>query len=84
MHAPFHDPRVVAVFEHESWESLNRPVQKRPLREAFPEIAHLPRHSNLQLGDSGIAETIGRAALRLDAHARSPVKVYNALARGAL
>lgn len=44
------------LFRGRTWEELNQPRQKMPIREAFPPVAELPPHTNLQLGDSGIAE----------------------------
>lgn len=71
-----------------SWRDVNRPREKEPVRRAFAaefaKLPKLPRHTNLQLGDSGIAEHFERllgTGLNRRGY-RSVVGVYNALARG--
>jgi hypothetical protein len=49
--------------------------EKQLFREAF-QVPHLPRHSNLQLGDSGIAKRFGGLTPE---GAKSPIKLYNRL-----
>ncbi len=71
-----------------SWRDVNRPRQKEPVRRAFAtEFSGLPRlppHTNLQLGDSGIAAHFERLlGTNLNRRGyRSVVGVYNAVARG--
>lgn len=77
---PLAAPALLDVFLGRSWDECNRPRQKRYLREAFPGLWDLPKHQNLQLGDSGIAELF--AGLTPEG-ARSPVTLYNRLAREA-
>ena len=56
---PYTDRRVRDVFTGTSWDQVNRPRQKEPIRRAFldayPDIVVDRAHVNLQLGDSGIA-----------------------------
>lgn len=48
--APYLDPRLQELFAGRTWDELNRPVQKRPIVEGFPELSDRPRrHANLQL-----------------------------------
>lgn len=61
MHVPYAAPEIVKLFVGRSWEELNKPHEKQTIRDAFPELAcsrrtWKSRHTNLQLGDSGIAE----------------------------
>lgn len=85
---PYIDPRVFALFEGTSWDELNRPRQKQVVLDAFGDhFAETKRpapHTNLQLGDSGIAELWGRTfldpSINRSGH-RSVVGVYNELRR---
>jgi len=82
--SPYTDPRVFDLFADDDWDSLNRPRQKEAIRREFPELdaLRLKPHTNLQLGDSRIAETVGRSAVAYFApHAKSPVAAYNVLNR---
>jgi len=78
---PYRDPALMNLFWDASWDELNRPKQKQTIRDAFPELGELPevskgRHTNLQLGDSGIAAAF-------EDELESPIKFYNATARAA-
>ena len=56
---PFDTTRVCGELHGYSWEELNKPQQKQPIRSAFPEYFDQIKttvHTNLQLGDSKIAE----------------------------
>tara|TARA_Y100001963_G_scaffold112431_1_gene155653 strand:- start:9332 stop:10150 length:819 start_codon:yes stop_codon:yes gene_type:complete len=56
--SPYDTTRVLSLLHGYTWEELNKP-QKRPIRDAFPEYfsrIKLKPHTNLQLGDSGIAK----------------------------
>lgn len=85
--APYVSHELVEIFRGKSWKSLNKPKQKMPTRDAFPEMNKWrvgSRHTNLQLGDSKIAENYTRL---LDSrfntgNYKSPVGIYNAMARG--
>lgn len=72
-----------------SWNDVNRPNQKQPILNAFPEYFRrmkIMKHVNLQLGDSGIAEhfeTLLRSDWNLRGH-KSVVGIYNDVARGIL
>lgn len=56
---PYLTEEMRAEFLGTTWASVNKPRQKQPILDAFPEhfrrMKILP-HVNLQLGDSGIAE----------------------------
>lgn len=77
---PLHDERLLKACEGYDWERLNRPMQKQPIRDAFPEVADLPLHANLQLHDSGISEAF---EVLTPPGRRSPVAFYNQVAREA-
>lgn len=82
--APYFDPRMFALFSDSSWDDLNKPRQKEAIRRDFPELDcfHIPRHSNLQLGDSGIADTVGETVRsRFTPRAKSPISAYNIIAK---
>ncbi len=56
---PYDTTRMCSELYGYSWEELNKPRQKQPIRAAFPEYFEkikITNHTNLQLGDSGIAE----------------------------
>lgn len=55
---PFYSPNIAAALEGLTWDELNKPQQKMPIRNSFPYFATMKvyNHTNLQLGDSGIAE----------------------------
>lgn len=82
--APYMSPAVFELFADATHDELNNPRQKEPLRAAFPELDsfRLDKHTNLQLGDSGIAELVGETArLRFAPSAKSAVSAYNRIAR---
>lgn len=49
--APYLDRRVRDYMMQHDWYYFNKPVQKAPIREAFPEIQKIKKrnHENLQL-----------------------------------
>lgn len=56
---PYDSSRMCSELHGQTWEELNKPRQKQPLRSAFPEYLEkikIANHTNLQLGDSGIAK----------------------------
>jgi hypothetical protein len=71
---PLADPRLLEACRGWDWEGLNKPRQKEPIRQAFEIPDRIPRHANLQLSDSGIAEAF--KALTPEGR-RSPVAYYN-------
>jgi asparagine synthetase B (glutamine-hydrolysing) len=84
VHLPYLSPLFFDLFRNLSWYDINTPRQKELIRRDFPELDNLKlkRHLNLQLGDSGIAETVGNAVVRqIMPHAKSPVSAYNLLWR---
>lgn len=76
---PYLHPSIFKLFIGRSWDELNKPRQKEPIRAAFPELddLKLPRHTNLQLGDSKIAERLGGAAMSYWTGTKSAVAAYN-------
>jgi Asparagine synthase. len=55
---PFYSPNIAEALKGMSWNELNKPQQKMPIRNSFAYFATMKvhNHTNLQLGDSGIAE----------------------------
>jgi len=80
--APYFDRAIQEIMRRFSWDELNRPRQKEILRLAFPELDRfaVPRHCNLQLGDSGIAEHLSAVACEL-ARERHPASAYRELVK---
>ena len=84
IHTPWFEPAVFSLFEDCTWEDVNKPRQKEAVRSEFPELDELriAGYSPLQLGDSGIAATVGDAVRRRYApEAKSPVRAYNIIGR---
>jgi len=84
---PYMSTDMQRVFNGTSWEEVNKPHQKQPILDAFPcqfgKIKVLP-HTNLQMGDSGIAKHF-KCLLRTDWNIgpwRSCVGIYNAVVAG--
>jgi asparagine synthetase B (glutamine-hydrolysing) len=87
--APYDTTRMCSALHGYTWDQLNRPKQKQPIREAFAlefERIKTTQHTNLQLGDSGIAEHF-ESLLSSDWNAKykfkSVVGIYNKLVDGA-
>lgn len=56
---PYDTTRMCSELHGYTWDELNKPKQKQPIRDSFPELFErisVTNHTNLQLGDSGIAE----------------------------
>ena len=82
---PYCDPDVFKLFIGKSWDELNKPKQKYAIRKCYPELDkfRLPNHTNLQLGDSKIAQRVGNAVIsKYKPNAKSPVGIYNRIAKG--
>jgi len=82
---PYCDPNVFKLFIGKSWDELNKPKQKYAIRKCYPELDQfkLPNHTNLQLGDSKIAQRVGNAVIsKYKPNAKSPVGIYNRIAKG--
>lgn len=84
---PYLSPAMKRIFIGTTWEEVNKPKQKQPILDAFPEgfrkVKPYP-HSNLQLGDSGIAKHCAKL-LETDwnwRRAKSVVSIYNDLLSG--
>jgi len=83
---PWISKEMVNQFIGTTWEQVNKPKQKQSILDDFPEIRRFKvfPHTNLQLGDSGIAVQIGGAALKSKFNTRgfkSPIGTYNEIAR---
>jgi asparagine synthetase B (glutamine-hydrolysing) len=76
---PYYDTKVFQLFIGRSWDELNKPRQKEAIRSEYPELDQFKilRHSNLQLGDSLIAERLGAAAMSAIPNTRSAIAAYN-------
>jgi tRNA U34 2-thiouridine synthase MnmA/TrmU len=75
---PYDSTRMCSELHGYSWDELNKPKQKQPIRDAFPEYfdkIKVTNHTNLQLGDSGIADHF---KLLLETHL-NPGKKYRAV-----
>jgi len=86
VHAPYDSPPLVKVFHNSSWRSINKPKQKLPVRDAFPEMEIWgvgKKNQPLQLGDSRIAKTYEQL-LTSDLNTgnwKSVVGIYNSIAK---
>lgn len=79
---PYLNTEMFRYMITKTWDELNKPRQKEALRIQFPELDDLKikLHTNLQLGDSKIAERIGSAALKkFSPFSKSPISAYNAI-----
>lgn len=83
MIAPYGEPQVFKEFIGKPWDDLNKPRQKEAIRKHYPELdpLRIARHSNLQLGDSLIAERIGSAVMSKVPGTASPIAAYNRIRR---
>ena len=88
-HIPYLDRRFFSVFEGISHYEMNKPKEKMPIRLVFPEFYEWnvgKRESNLQLGDSGIAENYSRllqSEYNINGY-KAVIGIYNSIARGEL
>ncbi len=87
-HSPYDSTRFWAeVHDATDWDTVNKP-EKSLLRHAFPELAAkctIKRHTDLQLGDSGIAQHFADTLLNSELNTKSfksVVGIYNGLASG--
>jgi asparagine synthetase B (glutamine-hydrolysing) len=77
---PYMTDEMIEFFKGKSWDECNRPRQKIFTREAIgstPLPFKLDNHTNLQLGDSKIAE--GFNILLEGTEFKSPISIYNRL-----
>lgn len=86
---PYVSKEMQAMFRGKSWDEVNRPKQKQPVLDAFPEeyrrMKVLP-HVNLHMGDSGIVQHF-HSLVSSDWNIggwKSPVGIYNAVKAGRL
>lgn len=85
-YAPWRAQPIVDFMLRFGWNELNKPHQKQILRDAYAEelagLLYYP-HTNLQLGDSGIATSFEVLLSRPEARRyRTVTGLYNAIARG--
>ena len=84
---PYDTTRMCSELHGYTWDELNKPKQKQPIRMAFPEYFDKCKttiHTNLQLGDSGIAKHF-HILLSSDWNRwsyKSPKGIYNRLVLG--
>lgn len=87
--APYLTKQMQEQFLGTTWEQVNKPNQKQPILNAFPEqFARMKvmKHVNLQLGDSGIAahfEKLLTSDWNRAGH-KSVVGIYNQITNGEL
>ena len=82
---PYFYPSVFSLWIDKNWQELNKPRQKEVIRRHYPELDSLKikPHTNLQLGDSKIAETVGNAVIsKYKPNSKSPIGIYNRIAKG--
>lgn len=85
--APFRSKEIHDLFKGTSWDELNKPKEKYPMRLAWrPEFSELAirKHSNYQLGNTGIADHFTNLLNTpiCPKGAKSVVAIYNAIKRG--
>ena len=69
----------------DAWDLFNKETSKPICDYPYPELNkfRLPNHTNLQLGDSKIAQRVGSAVVsKYKPYAKSPVGIYNRIAKG--
>ena len=82
---PYFSPLVFDLWIEKNWQELNKPRQKEAIKKYFPELDKfkIKPHTNLQLGDSKIAQRVGNAVVsKYKPYAKSPVGIYNRIAKG--
>ena len=82
---PYFHPWVFDLWIDKNWQELNKPRQKEAIKKYFPELDKfkIKPHTNLQLGDSKIAQRVGNAVIsKYKPNAKSPVGIYNRIAKG--
>jgi asparagine synthetase B (glutamine-hydrolysing) len=82
---PYFEPSVFSLWIDKNWKELNKPRQKEVIRKHYPELdcLKIKPHTNLQLGDSKIAETVGNAVIsKYKPNSKSPIGIYNRIAKG--
>ena len=82
---PYFDPSVFSLWIDKNWAELNKPRQKEVIRKHYPELdcLKIKPHTNLQLGDSMIAERVGNAVIsKYKPNSKSPIGIYNRIAKG--
>jgi len=82
---PYFEPTVFSLWIDKNWQELNKPRQKEAIKKYFPELDKfkIKPHTNLQLGDSKIAQRVGSAVVsKYKPYAKSPVGIYNRIAKG--
>ena len=83
---PFYSNKISAYLSGYTWEKLNKPYQKMPIRNAFKsEFKKLKvrNHTNLQKGDSGISDVFEKL-LKTELNNKnykSVVGIYNQIRR---
>lgn len=84
---PYLSMDVFNLFKGTTWEECNKPQQKNPVREQYKDeliSGHFFKHTNFQLGDSGIADSFTQL---LDTewnfnNWKSVIGIYNAVVSG--
>ena len=76
---PYLSDNIRAYLAPLTWKEMHKPRQKEIVRMVYPELdaIKVKNHTNLQLGNSRIAERIGRACHKKHGHGKSAVSAYN-------
>ena len=84
--APYMTQEMIDELKGTTWDEVNRPHQKQPILDAFPEQfkrIKIFKHTNFQKGDSGISEHFEKLLhtdLNVGKH-KSVVGIYNYLVK---
>lgn len=84
-HLLYFEQDLKDMFLGTTWDEVNKPKQKNCLRTAYPDymekVGKIKEHTNLQLGDSGIAEFMsGLVNSKYNTmKAKSPIAIYNTI-----
>lgn len=83
---PYYSSLISESVDGYTWDELNKPYQKMPIRNAFKQFDGMKvrRHTNYQKGDSGISEyfeLVLMTRLNADGKYKSVVGIYNKIVR---
>lgn len=86
-HLLYFEQDLKNMFLGTTWDEVNKPKQKNCLRTAYPnymeKVGKIKEHTNLQLGDSGIAEFMSELVNSKynTTNAKSPLSIYNRITK---
>lgn len=79
---PYYSEKIATALRGLSWDELNKPKEKMPIRRSFERLMSGSRHTNLQLGDSGISQHFETLHEAYKGH-KSVVGIYNEIVKQA-